>query len=88
MIFTSWAQLGMWAVEFGGGEARWVHAVMPRCDGCVQIMEARWLRAEGGDSGDEKTKHWCDDGVDVSLSLEKQAMGELLNNPLLRKYSV
>ncbi|EPT06241.1 hypothetical protein FOMPIDRAFT_124861 [Fomitopsis schrenkii] len=74
LIVTSWVHLGLYDVDFGGGAqcARYVEAVMPSLDGCLQVMEARWY----------------DDGVDISLHLATAALERLVKDPLLRKYDV
>jgi hypothetical protein len=63
-LVTSWLRLGVYEVRFvgEGGAPRYVQAVMPMMDGCVQIMEA------SGEVG----------GVDVSLYLESEAMARLV----------
>jgi hypothetical protein len=54
----------MYDVGFVGDRPRYVHAIMPKMDGCVQIM----------DSAIE------DGGMDVALYLDKEAMKELLGD--------
>ncbi|KAM0323897.1 hypothetical protein ACHAQA_008478 [Verticillium albo-atrum] len=44
VLVTAWLRIGVYNVEFFGQKAAWVHAVMPRMDGCVQVMEGH----EGG----------------------------------------
>lgn len=63
-IVTSWLRLRVYDVDFVGGRKapRYVQAVMPKMDGCVQVMESC------GEVG----------GVDVSLYLESEAMGKLV----------
>ena len=63
-LVTSWLRLRVYDVDFiGGGKApRYVQAVLPKMDGCVQVMESC------GEVG----------GVDVSLYLESEAMGKLV----------
>ncbi|KAE8409552.1 transferase family-domain-containing protein [Aspergillus pseudonomiae] len=41
-LVTSWLRLGVYEVDFGGHglRPRYVHAVMPKMDGCVQVMDA------------------------------------------------
>ncbi|OBT63034.1 hypothetical protein VE03_08144 [Pseudogymnoascus sp. 23342-1-I1] len=39
-LVTSWLRLNVYDVDFGGGIPRYVHAVMPKMDGCVQIMDS------------------------------------------------
>ncbi|KNG84016.1 transferase family protein [Aspergillus nomiae NRRL 13137] len=41
-LVTSWLRLGVYEVDFGGcgRRPRYVHAVMPKMDGCVQVMDA------------------------------------------------
>ncbi|KAI9738314.1 MAG: hypothetical protein M1834_008812 [Cirrosporium novae-zelandiae] len=85
VLVTSWVHTGMYEIDFGLGiPPRYVEAVMPSLDGCIQIMEAAPF---GGSSTETKPRHWCDNGVDVSVHLESHAMERLLREPLLRKYS-
>ncbi|KAH6687028.1 transferase family protein [Verticillium dahliae] len=44
VLVTSWLRIGVYEVELFGARPAWVHSVMPRMDGCVQVMEGR----EGG----------------------------------------
>ncbi len=39
-IATSWLRLDVWGLDFGGGAPQYVEAVMPKVDGCIQVMEA------------------------------------------------
>lgn len=82
-IVTSWLRLGVYEVDFvGGTRPRYVEAVMPENDGCLQVMEA------GGDvmqDGGQRAQ-WYDDGASVSLHLREDVMEKLLKDPLLRKY--
>ncbi|KAF8075032.1 hypothetical protein FPV67DRAFT_1619832 [Lyophyllum atratum] len=75
-IVTSWLQLGMRDVDFGTGAPAYVEAVMPSCDGCIQIMEA-------GKGGAER---WYDKAVTMSLHLRADVMQRFLKDPALRKY--
>ncbi|KAJ5337839.1 hypothetical protein N7452_004567 [Penicillium brevicompactum] len=64
-IVTSWLRLGLYNIDFVGGcQPRYAHAIMPKLDGCAQIM----------DSG------IGDDGMDIALYLDKEAMGNLLRD--------
>jgi hypothetical protein len=85
IILTSWVHTGIHEVDFGDGQPVYVEAIMPPCDGCVQVMEAAATlesdRREGKSS-------WWESGVDVSVHLERGAMDRLLKEPLLRKYIV
>ncbi|KGO59606.1 Transferase [Penicillium expansum] len=63
-IVTSWLRLQLYEVDFmGGNKPRYVHAVMPKMDGCVQVMDS----AVG------------DGGMDVALYLDEVATGRLLD---------
>ncbi|KAJ5774144.1 hypothetical protein N7457_009040 [Penicillium paradoxum] len=62
-LATSWLRLRLYEVDFVGSRPRYVHAVMPRMDGCLQIMDS----AVG------------DGGMDVALYLDREAMQRLLN---------
>ncbi|KAJ5467513.1 Transferase [Penicillium sp. IBT 31633x] len=64
-LITSWLRLRLYEVDFvGGTRPRYVHAVMPKMDGCVQVMDG----AVG------------DGGMDVALYLDDEAMGHLLDS--------
>jgi hypothetical protein len=85
LLVTSWVHTGVYEVDFGGGRPAYVEAVMPSCDGCVQVMEAAPTVTSENDSNKLK---WWEGGVDVSVHLEKEAMKRLLTEPLLRKYKI
>jgi hypothetical protein len=78
ILLTTWVYSGVYDVDFiGGGMPRYVEAVMPSCDGLVEVMEA---------PGSEKRRiggSWIDDGVDVSAFLEEKAMERLLVDKVL-----
>jgi hypothetical protein len=81
-IVTSWLRLDVYGVDFVGGDEgrappRYVEAVMPSVDGCVQVMEAG--HNDNGDNGDA--------GTSVSLHLAADVMDRLLHDPLLRKFA-
>ena len=62
-LVTSWLRLRLYEVDFvGGNKPRYVHAVMPKMDGCLQVM----------DSG------VSDGGVDVALYLDAMPTERLL----------
>ncbi|KZT74008.1 transferase family protein [Daedalea quercina L-15889] len=90
LIVTSWVHLRLYEVDFGPKTcARYVEAIMPRLDGCLQVMEAFPAgRADVGYNKAGRQKRWYDDGVDVSLHLTTDAMEKLVKDPLLRRYSV
>lgn len=71
-LVTSWMHLHVYDIDFEGEgqQPRYVQAVMPKMDGCVQIMDS------GGEKGE----------IDVSLFLEKEAMGRLVKDELLRSF--
>ena len=92
LIVTSWVHLGLYDVEFcGGARARYVEAVMPSLDGCLQVMEAvprgAYHTGDEGGKGAAPRKRWYEDGVDVSLHLATAAMERLVKDPLLRGYA-
>ena len=60
---------------------RYVGMVIPDSNGVLQITEAAPKSEQP--SG---VRHWVDDSVDFSLSLEKKAMERLVQDPMLRKY--
>ncbi|CAG7989971.1 unnamed protein product [Penicillium salamii] len=62
-IVTSWLRLRLHDVNFmRGSQLRYAHAIMPKLDGCAQIM----------DSG------IGDGGMDIALYLDKEAMEKLI----------
>lgn len=71
-LVTSWVRAGAYEVDFCGGGMRpvYVQGKMPRMDGILQVVDV------GGETGD----------FDVSLCLEREGMGRLLGDGLLRKY--
>ncbi|KKY30177.1 putative transferase family protein [Diaporthe ampelina] len=73
-LVTSWLRAGAYEVDFCGGDGGtrpvYVQGKMPRMDGVLQMMDV------GEGAGD----------FDVSLCLERGAMGRLLADGLLRKY--
>ncbi|KAK0239908.1 transferase family-domain-containing protein [Armillaria nabsnona] len=79
VLVTSWVHTGIYDVGFGGLRPRYVEAVMPKMDGLLQVMEVQNKTGEHG--------RWYDAGVDLQLHLEEKAMGRLLEDPVLRKYS-
>ncbi|KAG0159159.1 hypothetical protein PDIDSM_6680 [Penicillium digitatum] len=63
-IVTSWLRLQLYEVDFvGGDKPRYVHAVLPKMDGCVQVMDS--AVGEGG--------------MDVALYLDEVATERLLD---------
>ena len=73
ILLTTWVYSGVYDVDFIGGQMpRYVEAVMPSCDGLVEVMEAPGVEKKrtGGS--------WIDDGVDVNVFLEETAMERLL----------
>lgn len=85
IILTSWVHTGVHEVDFGDGPPLYVEAVMPPCDGCVQVMEAA-PRVKNDENGAKSS--WWAGGVDMSVHLEQTAMERLLKEPLLRRYIV
>ncbi|QKX61538.1 uncharacterized protein TRUGW13939_08690 [Talaromyces rugulosus] len=63
-LATSWLRLKVYQVDFVGSkqQPRYVHAVMPKMDGCLQVMDS------GVDDG----------GIDIALYLDAEAMENLL----------
>lgn len=63
-LVTSWLRLRLYDVDFvGGNKPRYVHAAMPKMDGCLQVMDSA-VR---------------DGGMDIALYLDEVAMGRLLD---------
>lgn len=82
-LVTSWVRLGVYEVDFGGGQApRYVEAIMPGCDGCVCVMEVS--AGEASTKGTEKK--WYDSGVAVSLHLRAEVAQRVLGDPSLRRF--
>ncbi|KAI2794047.1 hypothetical protein POX_a00637 [Penicillium oxalicum] len=65
-LVTSWLRLQLYDVDFVGigQRPRYVHAVMPKIDGCLQVMDS------GIDDG----------GIDIALYLDAEAMERLLQD--------
>ncbi|KAI1504022.1 transferase family protein [Biscogniauxia marginata] len=78
LLATSWLRLPLYDVDFLGGSRRrrqrprYVHPVMDKIDGIVQVMDAEV----------------ADGGVDVGLYLDADAMAALLENEELRRFRV
>lgn len=70
-----------------GPRLRYAEGVMPYCDGLVQVVESNPGGTQEGSvlAGGGK-KSWYDNGVDVSVFLEKGAMERMLGDEELRKY--
>jgi hypothetical protein len=75
VLLTTWVHAGVYEVDFGGGGPRYVEALMPSCDGLVEVMEAGGVRSVDGGRQD-----WIGEGVDVSVYLEEKAMERLLED--------
>jgi hypothetical protein len=63
-LVTSWLRLKTYQVDFVGSkqQPRYVHALMPKLDGCLQVMDS------GVDDG----------GIDIALYLDAEATEKLL----------
>lgn len=68
-LVTSWLRLDVYQVDFvrSRQRPRYVHAVMPKMDGCLQVMDP------GLDDG----------GIDIALHLDAEAMQRLLLDIML-----
>ncbi|KAL3466187.1 hypothetical protein BJX64DRAFT_284763 [Aspergillus heterothallicus] len=78
VIFSSWAHLGMYGVNFGSEErARHIEVCMPEQNGMVSLIKGRPER----NSSEGQKRHWCDDGVVVGVSLAADALERLKNDP-------
>jgi hypothetical protein len=73
VLLTTWVHAGVYEVDFGVGSPMYVEALMPSCDGLVEVMEAGDVRGEDG-----KRRSWISEGVDVSVYLESKAMQRLI----------
>ncbi|KAK2596131.1 hypothetical protein QQS21_006408 [Conoideocrella luteorostrata] len=80
VLVTSWARAGVYDVDFGLGPVRYVDSVMPNMDGIVVIKEAP---PHDHANSREKSQSWTDEGVDVSVHIEEEAMKRLLEDSLL-----
>ncbi|KAL2783740.1 hypothetical protein BJX66DRAFT_317939 [Aspergillus keveii] len=78
VIFSSWAHLDMYGVDFGGEVARHVEVCMPEQDGMVSLIDGRPRERR-----DEERRHWCDDGVDVGVTLAVDAIERLKADSVL-----
>ncbi|KAE8453945.1 hypothetical protein EG329_007721 [Mollisiaceae sp. DMI_Dod_QoI] len=81
LLLTTWVHSGVHEVDFGGVELRYVEAVMPACDGLVVVIESPNVGEENRKYDGKKS--WIDNGVDVTIFLESEAMERLLNDPAL-----
>lgn len=91
VLVTSWVNLGMYELDFIGSRVgprlRYAEGLIVYCDGLVQLMEANpTSKGSINEAPDMKKTSWYDEGVDVSVYLEKGAMGKLLCDGQLRKY--
>jgi hypothetical protein len=68
----------MYGVDFGGEVARHVEVCMPEQDGMVSLIEGRPRERR-----DEERGHWCDDGVDVGVTLAVDAIERLKADTVL-----
>ena len=73
MLLTTWVHAGVYEVDFGAGGPGYVEALMPSCDGLVEVMEAGDVRG-----GDGVRRDWISEGVDVSVYLEEKTMERFL----------
>lgn len=79
VLVTSWVHTGVYKVNFGGQcGPRYVHAIMPAIDGCVQIMEGSPIGKPDPQEG-----NWYDDGVNVNVYLAATVMAKFLEDPEL-----
>ncbi|KAI0594238.1 transferase family protein [Biscogniauxia sp. FL1348] len=72
LLATSWLRLPLHEVDFDGSRQRprYVHPLMEKIDGIVQVMDSPG----------------ADNGIDVGLYLDEEAMGALLGNAELRRF--
>ena len=77
MLLTTWIHSGVYDVDFGTGRPVYVEAIMPACDGLVEVMEAP------GEDRYREGGRWDGDGVDVSVYLEPGAMERLVRDETL-----
>ena len=76
VLVTSWVHDGLYEVDFDGrGQAIYVDAGMPPCDGLVQIQEAPPTGSE--------TRGWTQYGAEVSVQLQTDVMERLLKDEYL-----
>ncbi|KAH7420056.1 hypothetical protein BKA64DRAFT_588925 [Cadophora sp. MPI-SDFR-AT-0126] len=78
VLLTTWVRAGVYDVVFCDGDEGkplWVEAVMPPLDGLVEIMEAP---PSPSINNTRKNGSWIDDGVDVTVFLEAEAMNMFL----------
>ncbi|KAI9752548.1 MAG: hypothetical protein M4579_005585 [Chaenotheca gracillima] len=86
-IATSWVGQGMYEMDFGAGRPpRFAEGVMQSCDGLIHLVEASPLSKRPGSAMLSSTKHWSDNGVDVSMYLKEDVMERFIKDPSLRRY--
>ncbi|KAI9166506.1 transferase [Paramyrothecium foliicola] len=79
IIVTTWARAGLYDIDFGlGSRIRFADGLIPDTDGVVLIKEAPASKAGSGTPGS-----WTENGVDVSVRIQKDDMERLLKDPLL-----
>ncbi|KAK0109218.1 hypothetical protein ONS96_003041 [Cadophora gregata f. sp. sojae] len=79
VLLTTWVRSGVHEVVFcEGWSPLWVEAVMPPLDGLVEIMEGPPSGEVRGDAGGSGSGSWIEEGVDVTVFLEGEAMERLL----------
>ncbi|OZJ02556.1 hypothetical protein BZG36_04329 [Bifiguratus adelaidae] len=81
-IITSWLRLHVYGIDFGGKvPPRYVEAVMPNVDGCVQIMEAGVERDDSdihpAVADNVQLKPWYQETVSISMHLATEVMQRL-----------
>jgi len=83
VLLSTWAHTHLYHVDLlhTGYAAEYVEAIMPRCDGLVQIMEA--CPSEQLVSDNRLQESWYRHGADVMINITEEAMERLLVDPLL-----
>jgi len=77
LVVTVMPRMGFYSgFGFEGGVARLVIPVTVQMRGLVLVTEGRPMDGSGAGEG----KHWCDDGVDVMMTLEKEVMERLVGD--------
>ncbi|QPC60097.1 hypothetical protein HYE67_002328 [Fusarium culmorum] len=74
VLVTTWARAGVYGIDFGlGSNCVYAEGVVPEMDGIVLIKEAPG----------PLSKHWTDNGVDISVYIRADDMDRLVRDPVL-----
>ena len=92
VIATSWVGIGLRDVVFEpDSDPEWVEAVLPSCDGLLQIMEGTGElehKEQGLAAASSANEGWWTKGVTTSIFLRNDVMAKLVADKALRKFAV